>query len=311
MKNSRRKAVVLFGPTASGKTALAIRLARPWQGEIVNADSRQVYCGMPIITAMPTAQEQAAVPHHLFEILPPDADFSVTRWRERAIAAAEDIWQRGGIPFFVGGTGFYLKTLMQGITKLPETDPERVAVLTAEARKKGTAALHTQLQQVDPALAQKLPPSDTQRIVRGLMIYEMTGQPLSELQKQPAEGALDADFLCLGLLPPRDILHQRIENRFLDMQRDGLMDEVKSLLEHGYDFNKPGLKSIGLPVYAAWQRGELTLAEAHASVLAQMRQYAKRQTTWLRHQYPTTVLLTDSNDDANATAAVAQWIKGA
>src|SRR5690606_3131302 len=99
--------------------------------------------------------------------------------------------------------------------------------------------------------------------------------------------------------------------RFLDMQRDGLMDEVKSLLEHGYDFNKPGLKSIGLPVYAAWQRGEITLAAAHASVLAQMRQYAKRQTTWLRHQYPTAVLLTDGNDDANATAAVAQWMKQA
>lgn len=309
MPAPRRKAVVLFGPTASGKTALAIRLANHWRGEIINADSRQVYCSMPIITAMPTVQEQAAAPHHMFEILPPDADFSVTRWRERAIATAEAVWARGGVPFFVGGTGFYLKTLMDGITELPETDPNRVAELTAEARRNGTPALHDKLARIDPALAKRLPTSDTQRIIRGLVIFEMTGKPLSELQKKPRSGALDADFFRLALLPSRDVLYTRIENRFIDMQRDGLMDEVSALLAHGYDFNKPGLKSIGLPVYAAWQRGEITLQEAHDSVLAQMRQYAKRQTTWLRHQYPADLLLEDGNDDANATAVLKQWLE--
>ena len=297
-----RPAVLLFGPTASGKTALSLPLANMLGAEIVNADSRQVYCHMPILTAAPKANEYAQAPHHLFEFLQPDASFSVTNWLQMAVATANDIWQRGKIPLFVGGTGFYMDVLQHGLSPLPATDADVLAALKAEQAQQGTEALYQQLKEVDPLLAAQLKPGDSQRVMRGLAVWRQTGQQLSELQLHEREGGLQAKFVRLALCPPRDVLYQRIHDRFDAMLDDGMMEEVKLILGSKWPLTLPAFKSIGIPEYARWQAGELTLPQAHTLVQQHMRNYAKRQETWLKHQYNSQMTLTHADQLEKAAA---------
>lgn len=306
----RRKAVVLFGPTAAGKTAASLHLAQALNGQIINADSRQIYQEMPIITAMPTAEEQAAAPHHMFDFLAPDKTFSVGQWLQMARDHAEAIWAEGGLPIFVGGTGFYLKTLMDGISPMPETDTKLQMALEAEADAKGLAPMYAALQKLDPLWAEKVEPTDRQRILRGHLAYLQTGKPLSEWHQLPPQGALEADFVCLAISPPRDVLNARIHNRFLKMIDEGVVDEAKHLYDKYMKHNDrdnvaPSLKSIGLPVYAEYFEGYIFLDEAHQTVVQQMRQYAKRQRTWLRNSYPQEALVFE---DGSKTDEIVQSV---
>tara|TARA_Y100000782_G_scaffold41136_1_gene45688 strand:+ start:112954 stop:113928 length:975 start_codon:yes stop_codon:yes gene_type:complete len=306
----RRKAVVLFGPTAAGKTAASIHIANAFKGEVINADSRQIYQQMPIITAMPTDEERAAAPHHMFDFLAPDQTFSVGQWLNMAREKAEEIWAKGGLPIFVGGTGFYLKTLMDGISPMPETDTKLQMALEAQADEKGLDFMYAELQKIDPTWAAKVEANDRQRILRGHLAYLQTGKPLSEWHKLPPEGALDCDFVCLAISPPREVLIERINNRFLKMIEEGVVEEAKLLydkyMKNGDRENvAPSLKSIGLPVYAEYFEGYTFLDDAHETVAQQMRQYAKRQRTWLRNSYPQDALVFE---DGSKTDEIVQSV---
>lgn len=297
-------AVLLFGPTASGKTGLSLPLAQQFGGEIINADSRQVYRHMPIITAMPEPHEFAAAPHHLFDFLEPDQALSAVAWGGLAVRAARDIWARNKVPFFVGGTGFYLKYLTDGLSPIPPTDSATLEGLMAEVNAVGLAALYGELEQADPVLAARLAPGDTHRIVRGLAVVRTTGVPLSVWQEKPVEKPVAARFIKLALCPPREVLYKRIHDRFDTMLSNGLVAEVEAVFARGYLPTLPALTSIGFPVYFEALEGRMSLDAAHEKVLQHMRNYAKRQTTWLRRSYhPDHVF--DSADAAEA----AGWLE--
>ncbi len=314
-KTTVRRAVILFGPTGSGKTAASLEIAKKFSGQIINADSRQIYKEMPIITAMPTAVEQGMVPHHLFEILEPDISFSVTQWLDLAKQKAEEIWQQGGIPIFVGGTGFYLKVLMKGISPIPEADTNLQTEYQYILEEKGIDALYKELENIDPEWAGNVTPQDTQRILRGLIVYKQTGKKLSEWQSEPLTGALDADFLCLAISPPREILNARIHKRFSMMIENGVVDEVRTLydryMQNLSNINMyPALKSIGLPIYADFFEGRISLTDAHAISEQQTRRYAKRQRTWLRNSYPSNAkVFEDGNDTGAIVSSVSKWFQ--
>ena len=300
MTANKPLAVLLFGPTASGKTGLSLPLAHHFKGEIINADSRQVYRHMPILTAMPEAHELAAAPHHVFDFLEPDESLSVVRWGALALSAAEDIWQRGGVPFFVGGTGFYLNYLTNGLSPIPATTEGMFEALKAEVTDKGLGPLYDELKAGDPTLAARLAPNDTQRIMRGVAVLRETDKPLSAWQRLPLERPYEARYLKLGLCPPREVLYKRIHDRFDVMLQNGLMDEVTAIYNAGWDPTLPALSSIGFPVYFDYFEGKISLDAAHDKVLQHMRNYAKRQSTWMRHTYAPDKLLT-SSDTAEAT----------
>ena len=311
---TKRLAVVLFGPTAAGKTAASLRLAAAVGGEIINADSRQLYQDMPIITAMPTAAERAVVPHHLFEVLPPLADFSVNDWLQQVHQIAAGIWARGGVPFIVGGTGFYLDVLMRGISPVPATDSALLADLEAAYSQEGWAAMLARLRAVDATAAAQLKAGDKQRLLRALAVYEGTGRPLSSWQQIPREGALPAQFLKLAVCPPRPVLYQRITDRYTDMLAQGLLAELEGLYKNYQTYlddparTLPGaLSSIGLPEFAAYFKGEKSLEDVNAITLQKMRNYAKRQTTWLRHNYVADILA-ETGDDPQLDAAVEAFV---
>ena len=304
----QNKVLVIFGPTASGKTSLGIDLAKMFNGEVVNADSRQVYRHMPIITAMPTTDEQAQVPHHLYEILEPEENFSAVKWAALAKDKIQALWAAGKLPILVGGTGFYLKTLMEGIGQIPATDEAVLAQLRNEFAGENRTNLKPALTEADPVLGEKYHEKDTQRLMRALAVYRQTGKSLTQWQAEDKRiGALPADYFKLAINPDRAVLHQRIEGRFVVMQQDGLMAEMEKLLAKAPDLNLPAYKSIGLPVYDQYLKGELSLEKAHEKVVSQMRQYAKRQVTWLRHQFQADLVI-ENNDISTAKASVQQWL---
>jgi tRNA dimethylallyltransferase len=300
-------AVLLFGPTASGKTGLSLPLAQAFGGEVINADSRQVYRHMPIITAMPEPHEFAAAPHHLFDYLEPDDRLSVVDWGQQATAVAQAVWARGGIPFFVGGTGFYLRYLTHGLSPVPPTTAAQLAALNAEAAAGGLAPLRAELARVDPDLAARLAPNDTQRTLRGVAVWRATGRPLSDWQREPHQKPLAGRLLRVALCPPRDVLYKRIHDRFEGMLAKGLVAEAEALYAKGYARDLPALSSIGLPLYYDAFEGRLPLERAHDKVLQHMRNYAKRQTTWLRNSYAADTLL-DSADAAEAQGWLQKYL---
>jgi tRNA dimethylallyltransferase len=275
--------VLLFGPTASGKTSVSLELAHRWNGEVINADSRQIYKYMPIIAACPSAEEYAQATHHMFEFLDPAERFSAGAWRDAAVVQIEELLARGKTPILVGGTGFYLRTLQQGmggVPVVPQSAEEPFANIPAPQ-------LHAQLAKVDPELAATLHPNDTQRITRALAVQAHTGRPLSAWQQDQDAGNAPAPyrFITLALSPPRDVLHARIAARWEIMKQMGVLAETAALMEKGYTPDMPGLTGLGIVELMEQLQGKLTEAEARERILAKMRQYAKRQVTWLRHNY--------------------------
>ncbi len=296
-------AITVFGPTASGKTGMSIGLANTFNGSIINADSRQVYKRMPIITAMPSDEEFAAAEHRLFNFLEPDEPFDVNQYIELATHEAGDLWRQGKVPIFVGGTGFYLQGLEEGISPIPVSDPSIREALMAEVEKVGIEQLHQKLQQVDPKLAETLHATDTQRVLRGLEVFEATGKPLSQWQKQPKAGALDCRFIKIAIIPPREVLYERIHKRFDIMLEEGLVDEMKALKAKGYSPNLSSMTSLGVQEFFSYLDGNMSFEDACGKTLQYMRNYAKRQCTWLRNQYNADIVL-EKGDAQTACAAV-------
>lgn len=275
--------IVLVGPTATGKTAAAIALSERIGGEIINADSMQVYRGMDIGTAKPTPEEQARVPFHLLDVVTPDAPFNVSEWKQRAEHALSDIVARGKNPLVCGGTGMYVRALLDDWT-LAETpaDPEIRARLENEAKTRGAARLHERLQQVDPTTAARLHPNDAVRIVRALEVYEATGTPMSLSLAKDQAARPSRPAIRLGLTLPRPELYARIEARVDAMLSAGLVDEVRALLAQGYSAELSPLKSLGYKEIINYLHGETDYATAVADIKQNTRRFAKRQQTWFR-----------------------------
>ncbi len=287
--DARPRAIALMGPTASGKSAYAIALARRLGGEIVSVDSALVYRGLDIGAAKPTRAEQALAPHHLVDLREPWQPYSAAEFATDARAAIDGIVARGRLPILAGGTGLYFRALLEGLSDMPQADEALRAAITAEAQVRGWAALHAELARVDPAAAARIHATDAQRIQRALEVYRLSGRPISAWQRDAAGPRLPLNVLKLVLAPPRrDDLHARIEARFDAMLAAGFLDEVRALRAlpelraHPRALDLPALRAVGYR--QAWEHldGASTPAEFRARAIAATRQLAKRQFTWLR-----------------------------
>ena len=283
-------AVLLLGPTASGKSALAMQLAKKIPLEIVSVDSAQVYRGMDIGTAKPSAADRTAVPHHLLDIHDPADPYSAAEFVRDATIAIREIRERGKLPLLVGGTMLYAKALREGLSELPSADPTLRKRLDVEAREGGWPALHARLAAVDPRTAARLKPNDSQRIQRALEIYESSGAPMSELLEAEVNPRLTLSTIAL-MPPDRAQLHTRIEHRFDAMLGAGFVEEVRALHARGdLHQNLPSTRSVGYRQAWLLIEGQSTFDEFRAAAIAATRQLAKRQRTWLRSMKDATVV---------------------
>ena len=285
--NNKPLVVAIMGPTASGKTAAALEIARHMPSEIISVDSALVYRGMDVGTAKPSAAERTAVTHHLIDIIEPSETYSVMQFRQHALALAAEIIVRGKLPLLVGGTMLYFKALQDGLDVLPQADAAIRAQLDEEAAKTGSPAMHARLAALDPDTAARLKPNDAQRIQRALEIIELTGRPMSQLLAKASKIDLPFQILPIALEPSdRSVLHARIAARFdamLDSPANGLIEEVAALRARG-DLH-PGLPSMRCVGYRqAWEYldGAYDRRQLREKGIAATRQLAKRQLTWLR-----------------------------
>jgi tRNA dimethylallyltransferase len=280
----RQPAILLMGPTAAGKTGLAVELARALPLEIVSVDSALVYREMDIGTAKPSPALRAELPHHLVDLVDPAEPYSAGRFRRDALAAMADIRARGRIPLLVGGTMMYFRVLQQGLAALPEANPAVRAALDREAAEHGWPALHARLAQVDPAAAARIRPGDSQRIQRALEVWQLAGRPLSALQAEGESPLRGWRLLKLALAPPdRAELHARIAQRFAEMMAAGFMAEVERLHARGdLHLGMPSIRAVGYRQLWAALEGECDPTTAVADAVTATRRLAKRQMTWLR-----------------------------
>ena len=274
------KLIVICGPTGIGKTATAIEIAEVFNAEIIGADSMQIYRQMDIGTAKPTAAEQARIPHHMIDIIDPDAPFDAVRFAELARATAAQLHDRGIIPLVVGGTGLYIKTFLYGMFKSDPVDSKIRERLKKEANEQGADFLYQRLKQCDPITAGKLHPNDTYRILRALETFEATGKPISEYQNTHAFSEQPYDALKIGLNMDRELLYERINARVDAMMAAGFVDEVRKLLDAGYAADLKSMQSIGYRHIVDYLKGRLTLEECVRTLKRDHRRYAKRQLTW-------------------------------
>lgn len=272
----------IVGPTGAGKSALALELADRLGAEIVNADSRQLYRGMDLGTAKPSAAERRRVRHHLIDIRPPEAPLDAAEFARLADAAVAEVAARGRPVLVVGGSGLYLRALRDGIFPGPPASPALRLELTMLARAEGGAALHARLAAVDPAAADRISPNDLKRTIRALEVFRLTGVPLSVHQAAHRFATRTYASLTVGVTLPRELLYAALDRRFLAMVEAGLVDEVRSLLAAGYDAGAPPLDSIGYRELALFLRGGLERHDAIARAQQATRRLAKRQLTWFR-----------------------------
>lgn len=299
------RALLIMGPTASGKSALALALAARLGGEIVNADSMQVYRDFRVLTARPTPEEERQAPHHLYGHVDAAELYSVGRWLADATASIAAIRARGAVPILAGGTGLYFKALTQGLAEMPAPDPEVRAALRARAAKEGAPALHAQLAARDPSTAARLQPNDAPRILRALEILETTGESISALQANTTPALAPDDWIGVALTPDREALYARINARFDAMLEQGALDEVRAFSTRNLDPALPAAKAHGAPALTAHLRGELSLADAAAIGKRDTRRYAKRQFTWMAGQMPDWPRIAMDDVAARAAAALA------
>ena len=275
--------IVVTGPTASGKSALALALAERRGGTVINADAMQTYDAFPVLTAQPTEEERGRAPHTLYGVLPLGETVSAARWRTLASAEIERALAEGRVPILCGGSGLYLRTLMQGIAPIPEAPPELREQANADWAALGAEAFRERLALHDPAIVARLKPGDRQRHVRAWEVWRATGRPLSDWQAGEASAA-PWRFATVLLSPDRAWLRERIERRFDLMLDQGVEAEVRAVFDRNPDPAWPGLKAHGAPEFFRRFRGELTPAEVRRIAIDHTRQYAKRQMTWFRHQ---------------------------
>lgn len=277
-------ALIVAGPTASGKSALAIECARRIGGVVINADSMQVYEGLRVLTARPTPEEEAMVPHALYGVRDPAEAASVAWWRSAALDAMAAAGAAGLVPILCGGTGLYLRALREGLAPMPPIpEPVRQAARDLLAAE-GPAALHARLARADPASAARLRPSDTQRIGRAWEVLAATGQGIAAWQDQAGDAPAPWRFAAILLDPPRAALRQAIAARWATMLEAGALDEVRGLVARGLDPALPAMRAHGVPELAAHLAGGMSLDAASARAILNTGQYTKRQATWFRHQ---------------------------
>ncbi|MEX2199798.1 MAG: tRNA (adenosine(37)-N6)-dimethylallyltransferase MiaA [Dongiaceae bacterium] len=282
----RRPVVVIGGPTASGKSGFALGLARHFNGDIVNADAMQVYRELAILTARPGPGDLAAAPHHLYGVLAVSERCSAGRWHEMAVTAITDIHKVGRLPILVGGSGLYLRALMQGLAAVPSVPDEIRASVGARMTELGPQAMHAFLAERDPAMAARLAPADRQRIRRAIEVLEATGRSLSDWQSAAAGTEPAYDVHAIVVDPPRASLRAACDARFRQMLDAGALDEVRRIMALDLEPDRPALKALGLRELARHLAGEIDLETAIAEAQAATRRYAKRQATWFRNQLP-------------------------
>jgi tRNA dimethylallyltransferase len=272
--------IVIVGPTAVGKSELALHLAQYFPIEIISADSQQVYRYMDIGTNKPSPAERASVPHHVIDVVEPDEDFSLAMYHQLAIEALEAIQQKGKLPLLVGGSGLYVWSLIEG-WKIPHVPPDQKLrrQLEARAEQEGSLTLYQELQDIDPVAAAKINPSNMRRIIRALEIYHTTGQHPSQLQRKEAPGF---PILLIGLTQERSKLYRRIDGRVDKMLQKGLVEEVKQLLKKGYSPSLPSMSGIGYKQIGQFLQGEMTLPEAIDKIKYETHRLARHQYAWFR-----------------------------
>ncbi|MBI5900816.1 MAG: tRNA (adenosine(37)-N6)-dimethylallyltransferase MiaA [Rhodocyclales bacterium] len=300
-------AILLIGPTASGKTALACELATRFPCDIVSVDSAQVFRDMDIGTAKPDAATLARFPHRLIDLITPEERYSAATFRSDALREMESISAAGRIPLLVGGTMLYVKALREGLAELPQADPALRAQIDVEAAAQGWAALHAELARLDPDTAARLKPTDAQRIQRALEVLRLTGRTLGSFFAEQAASAVPFNLLNIALVPSdRGVLHRRIGERFVAMLADGLVNEVKALREkYRLDAGLPSMRCVGYRQVWEMLEGSLPAKELRERGIYATRQFAKRQLTWLRSMDGLTVVdPLDSRSSATVIAAV-------
>lgn len=294
-------AVLIAGPTASGKSALALKLARDYGGAVINADAMQVYRELRVLSARPDADEEALAPHYLYGFVSAFEPFSVGRWLDAAREALDEVRGKGLIPIVCGGTGLYFAALLNGLSPIPEIH----ASIRVEARQKlselGNERFHAALAARDPVMGARLAPGDSQRLVRAWEVIEATGQSLAEWQLLKGEPVLTGDLLRYVLKPNREWLVARIAKRFRTMIDEGGLEEVRALRQGGLTDDLPAARALGVPSLMAHLEGRLSLEQAVEQAIVETRQYAKRQMTWFRHQMPDWRVLELSEVGAQAT----------
>jgi tRNA dimethylallyltransferase len=295
-ENSLPVAVTLMGPTASGKTRIAIELAQALNGEVISVDSGLVYRGMDIGSAKPSLEERTGVPHHLIDILDPAEAYSTGRFRDQALALVEQIAARGRLPILAGGTMLYFNALFHGLAKLPEANTEVRRQIDEEASVHGWHRMHDELANIDPVSARRIHPNDPQRIQRALEVYRVSGRTLTELWAENESEALSCRFIRLVVSPAdRELLHERIALRFNAMLEAGLVEEVGRLFERGdLDESMPSLRAVGYRQVWSYLKGEWDYATMTEKAITATRQFAKRQYTWLRREQSARHYLSES-----------------
>jgi tRNA dimethylallyltransferase len=279
---TRVKTLIVAGPTASGKSALALALAEHLNGTIINTDAMQVYRELRVLTARPTPDDEARVPHALYGVRPAAEPGNVAWWRAAALAAMAAAREAGRLPILTGGSGLYFAALTEGLADIPDPGPAARAEARAMLKEIGPAALHAHLAQVDPVTAARLRPTDSQRVARAWEVWRGTRTGLAAWQARKRPPA-PSRFAAILLDPPRAELHAAISARFDAMERDGALEEVRALLALQLDPALPAMRAHGVPELASHLRGEITLEEARRRIELVTGQYTKRQATWFRH----------------------------
>ena len=276
----RTKLIFLVGPTAVGKTSLAVSLAKKINAEIISCDSMQVYKGMDILTSKPPVGIRKKIPHYLIDVVNPSSEYNVSRYRKQAIKKVSEIVKKGKVPFFVGGSGLYMSVVVDGIFKVKTENRALREKLYKQSREYGSQKLYADLVKADPQAAAKIHPNDTKRVIRALEVFKVTGQPISQMQsKRKGLGdEYDIRIFCLDL--PREELDQRIDRRVDRMFRQGLVKEVKSLLK--MKLSRTAAMAIGIKEVKGYLSGEYSLKEAKTLIKKNTRKYARRQMTWFR-----------------------------
>lgn len=280
---------IIAGPTASGKSALAIQRAHELDGEIINCDSRQIYNELPILSAQPSEPDKAQAPHHLYGTLHPDETCSAGSWRDMAMPLIEDILDRGKVPIITGGNGLYIKTLMEGISPIPDV-PEEIRRMAVEYQARiGNPAFHAELEKRDPETAAKYHPMHTARLIHAWEILEATGKPLAYWQSLPKSAPPDDwQFAITIVMPDRETLYARCDKRFVQMIDQGAPEELEAFDQKvesgGISKDSVLIKTVGAAGLRAWREGRISREDAISLAQTETRQYAKRQTTWFNNQ---------------------------
>jgi tRNA dimethylallyltransferase len=299
------RALLIMGPTASGKSALALALAERLGGEIVNADSMQVYRDFRILTARPSAAEEARAPHHLYGYFDADQLYSAGRWLTDALAAIEAIEARGRMPIVVGGTGLYFKALTEGLADIPAADPDVRAALRERAGREGAPALHAELAARDPSTAARLEPNDAPRILRALEVLETTGDSISTLQASTKPALSRERWAGVTLVPDREALYPVVNARYDAMLKAGALDEVRAFAARKLDPTLPAMKAHGAPALMEHLQGDMPLHVAAEIGKRDTRRYAKRQFTWIANQMQDWPRITAADMPARMDAVLA------